>query len=175
MNAGDCCPMQRAWETLLAQARTNHKAQENIADLVQAHRDAIQVQRELAQAQREVVQVNRVMAEATLLTMRGAQGCYELPCQDDEPQEGGGGCAQGGNRERSSPHPCSPRQVAGATSPVGSARPGFGKAHTAGGPGQGLGSDGVHAEVQPVVQGTSGGDIGNGSEHSTDEGWRTLL
>ena len=86
MDAGDCCPMQRAWETLLAQARTNHKAQQNIADLVQAHRDAIQVQRELAQAQREVVQVNRVMTEATLLAMRGAQGCCELPCQDDELQ-----------------------------------------------------------------------------------------
>ena len=53
---------------------------------MQAHRDAIQVQRELAQAQREVVQVNRVMAEATLLAMRGAQGCCELPCQDDELQ-----------------------------------------------------------------------------------------
>ena len=86
MNAGDCCPMQLAWEALLAQAHTNHKAQEQVANLVQAHREVIQVQRELAQAQREVAQVNRVMAEAALLTMRWAQGCCEMPCQDDELQ-----------------------------------------------------------------------------------------
>ena len=79
MNAGDCCPMQLAWEALLAQAQTNHKAQEQVAHLVQAHRGAIQ---EL----REVVQVSRVIAEATLLTLRGAQGCCEMPCQVDELQ-----------------------------------------------------------------------------------------
>ena len=42
MNAGDCCPMQRAWGTLLAQARTNHKTQENIADLIQVQREVVQ-------------------------------------------------------------------------------------------------------------------------------------
>ena len=82
MNAGDCCPMQLAlhwWEALFAQALANRKAQEQVAHLVQAHRGAIQ-------GLREVVQANRVIAEATLLTLRGAQGCCEMPCQVDELQ-----------------------------------------------------------------------------------------
>ena len=72
MSAGDRCPMQLAWEVLLAHAHTNLKAHEQFAMLVQAHREAIQV--------------NRIMVEATLLTMRRAQGCCEVPGQDDELQ-----------------------------------------------------------------------------------------
>ena len=145
---------------------------------MQAHRDAIQVQRELAQAQRElaqaqreVVQVNRVMAGATLLTLRGAQGCCELPCQDDELQADRQVGRLGMDRKKRVPSvlellikelpaaagtggACSvdaaTMGVVGgvgcsATSPAGSAC---------------IGIEGVHAEGASIVQGTSGGDIG---------------
>ena len=40
----------------------------------------------MIQVQREVAQANRVMAEATLLGIREAQGFCEVPCQEDELQ-----------------------------------------------------------------------------------------
>ena len=85
--------MQRAWEALLAQAHTNHKAQEQAANLVhaqqavqqemfQAQREVIQVQREVIQVQRDLARANRVMAEAMLIAMRDA----DVPCHADELQ-----------------------------------------------------------------------------------------
>ena len=157
MNAGDdSCPMQRAWETLLAQARTNHKAQENIADLIQV--------------QREVVQVNRIMAEATLLTMRRAQGCCEMPGQEDELQAW---------------YHDAHVVVANAKASVDSDGNAIGETEVMEVPGggrglpqaplrsngagvweviedglfEGLGSSGVHEEVTPEVLGTFGGDL----------------
>ena len=57
--------MQLAWEAVLAQAQTNAMVMEG---------------------QRELVHIRRVMAEATLLAIREAHGCCEVPGQDDELQ-----------------------------------------------------------------------------------------
>ena len=88
-------PTQLAWEALLSQAHTNHKMQEQAANLVQlqvevqremfqAQREVIQVQREARKMQRVLAQANRVTAEAMLVAMREAQGSYDGPCQADE-------------------------------------------------------------------------------------------
>ena len=90
-------PMQLAWEALPAKAHTNHKAQEQAANLVQAQwgvqREMIQAQREVIQMQREMIQVqwelaqaNRVTADVMLIAMREAQGCGVVPFQEDELQ-----------------------------------------------------------------------------------------
>ena len=50
----------------------------------------MQVLQEMVQVQRVVAQANRVMAEATLLGIREAQGFCEVPCQEDEGLESSG-------------------------------------------------------------------------------------
>ena len=48
------------------------------------HRVTAEAQRVAAEAPRDVARANRITAEALLIAMREAEGCYNVPCQEGE-------------------------------------------------------------------------------------------